>query len=247
MFDYYKGKDVVIVPHHPNFDSQITGAWKNHNWDVHDGDSERLVEIFQMRGNSETEKSEGEWGTCNNGASVRSALARGYKLGFIGGTDTHRSEPGASLLMHPMFVPLEEFHTPGIYNDFSGLGAFVSKELTREAIYEAMKSRRTYATTGDRMLLLFSINDSMMGSEIKTSAAPVVKVKIWGTDGISQLDVIKNGASAFRLGDVPDVVAFEWRDDAFHPEEGECYYYARVRQHNGQMAWSSPIWVAPGT
>jgi hypothetical protein len=27
------------------------------------------------------------------------------------------------------------------------------------------------------------------------------------------------------------------------PVAGESYYYVRVQQANGQMAWSSPIWI----
>ena len=30
------------------------------------------------------------------------------------------------------------------------------------------------------------------------------------------------------------------------PTNGESYYYLRVTQMNGQMAWSSPIWVRRG-
>jgi len=34
---------------------------------------------------------------------------------------------------------------------------------------------------------------------------------------------------------------FRYVDDNI--EKGESYYYVRVTQLNGQMAWSSPIWV----
>jgi len=37
----------------------------------------------------------------------------------------------------------------------------------------------------------------------------------------------------------------ELEDDRFHAESAD-YYYVRVTQANGQMAWSSPIWVEPG-
>jgi len=36
-------------------------------------------------------------------------------------------------------------------------------------------------------------------------------------------------------------VKFAYLDDEV--ERGESYYYVRVTQLNGQMAWSSPIWV----
>jgi len=109
-----------------------------------------------------------------------------------------------------------------------------------------MKSRRTYATTGGRILLHFSINGHIMGSEITTASPPKIKIKIWGTDEIFQLDIIKNGTSVFQQRNLPDVIRLEWEDKDFAPESGESYYYVRVRQHDRQMAWASPIWVKAG-
>ena len=34
---------------------------------------------------------------------------------------------------------------------------------------------------------------------------------------------------------------FEYRDNDVGP--GEHWYYVRVEQQNGELAWSSPIWV----
>ena len=45
---------------------------------------------------------------------------------------------------------------------------------------------------------------------------------------------------------VPDELArasFEFTDSP-GTEKAEDYYYLRVTQENGQVAWSSPIWVA---
>jgi len=36
-------------------------------------------------------------------------------------------------------------------------------------------------------------------------------------------------------------VEFRYVDE--NPKKGENYYYVRVRQLNGQIAWSSPIWM----
>jgi hypothetical protein len=37
------------------------------------------------------------------------------------------------------------------------------------------------------------------------------------------------------------VATCEWEEDELRP--GRAWYYVRVSQLNGQMAWSSPIWV----
>jgi hypothetical protein len=38
-------------------------------------------------------------------------------------------------------------------------------------------------------------------------------------------------------------VALAFEDDA--PLEGPAFYYVRVIQADGHMAWSSPVWVGP--
>jgi hypothetical protein len=50
---------------------------------------------------------------------------------------------------------------------------------------------------------------------------------------------------AIRIGNIRrpqgSSAAFEYRDADIKP--GESYYYVRVEQAAGQLAWSSPIWV----
>ena len=72
-------------------------------------------------------------------------LRQGHKFGFVASTDHHAGFPGS-------------------YGD--GIAAVLAEEKTRECIWEAIKSRRTYALTGDRILCDFKVNDSYMGSEI---------------------------------------------------------------------------------
>ena len=38
-------------------------------------------------------------------------------------------------------------------------------------------------------------------------------------------------------------IRFEWEDSAPPQSDKINYYYVRVTQQNGQMAWSSPIWL----
>ena len=40
-----------------------------------------------------------------------------------------------------------------------------------------------------------------------------------------------------------DSVSFEWEDSS--PLHSAAFYYVRLRQADGQMAWSSPVWVDP--
>ena len=93
-----------------------------------------------------------------------------YKFGMIGSTDSHTAlatteeenffgkhsgtEPGPDRYKHPMAKT-----ATGAYESWdmvaSGLAAVWARENTREAIFDAMMRKETYATTGPRMLVRF--------------------------------------------------------------------------------------------
>ena len=60
-----------------------------------------------------------------------------------------------------------------------------------------------------------------------------------------------DAATALGLSSVGDAVAVRhgeysatvrWNDRR-DPDDGPDWYYVRVTQHNGHVAWSSPVWV----
>jgi hypothetical protein len=93
-----------------------------------------------------------------------------YQVGFIGSTDSHTAlataaeenffgkhsgtEPGPERMTHPVgcFGDMCVF---GWEQAASGLAAVWARENTRESLFDAMKRRETYATTGSRMLVRF--------------------------------------------------------------------------------------------
>ena len=93
-----------------------------------------------------------------------------YKFGVIGSTDAHTglaaveednffgktssSEPSADRTTHP-FVKTDKATIMGWEQTASGYAAVWATENTREAIFDAMKRRETYATTGPRMVVRF--------------------------------------------------------------------------------------------
>ena len=100
--------------------------------------------------------------------------------------------------------------------------------------------RRTYGAT-DNIILEFWLGDHFMGDDF-TAAAPLpVRVKLRGTDVIEKVHVIRDAAYIYAIAPGKREVQFEYTDRDAPP--GEHWYYIRAEQRNGELAWSSPIWV----
>ena len=111
---------------------------------------------------------------------------------------------------------------------------------TREDILDAMRARHAYAAT-DNIIVDVRIGDHMMGDVFDSREIPVLKVRVQGTGPISRIEVIKNNTFVHTARPEASQASFEYRDADIKP--GESYYYVRVEQAAGQLAWSSPIWV----
>jgi hypothetical protein len=106
-----------------------------------------------------------------NGLKMEAELGvNPYKFGLVGSTDartglaaveednffgkTSSSEPSPDRATHP-FVKTDKAVIMGWETTASGYAAVWATENTREAIFDAMKRRETYATTGPRMIVRF--------------------------------------------------------------------------------------------
>jgi hypothetical protein len=105
------------------------------------------------------------------GLQVESELGiNPFKYGMIGSTDSHTalatadddnffgkhagSEPSPERMMHP-FMKVGDLQILGWETLASGYAGVWATENTREAIFDAMERKETYATTGPRMLVRF--------------------------------------------------------------------------------------------
>jgi hypothetical protein len=118
-----------------------------------------------------------------------------------------------------------------------------AEDRSREAILEALRARRTYGAT-DNIVLEFWIGDHFMGEEFSATEVPPIRIKVVGTDTISDIHVIRNNTSIYQNPGGSREVELSFRD--MDPEPGTNFYYLRVLQENRQAAWSSPIWVNLG-
>ncbi|MCD6360480.1 MAG: DUF3604 domain-containing protein, partial [Armatimonadetes bacterium] len=131
----------------------------------HDPEVVPAVEIYSAWG-------EFEW-------QLTESLAMGHRVGVVAGSDGHKGRPGASY--------------PGAsqFGAYGGLTGIVAPELTKEAVFAALRARRCYATTGRRILLDVQVAGQPMGGEITVSGPVPIAVAVHGTDGIRRVDVLR--------------------------------------------------------
>lgn len=231
----------ILVPHHTNLDSFAREGvmreddrpyWCRFDWgDVAERKATRLVEIHQARGSFEDEMPDPLWriDVGGFGSSVRTALARGFRLGFTGGTDNHSGWPAR------------------LGGSWCGLTGVHAETLTVADLFQALHARRCYATTGARIVADMTLNGYPMGSEVALAPgeARTLQIKLHGTAPLAAVQVISCGAVLADLPVPADCVDLEltWTDDRPGRPLRDCYYYVRARQVDGHCAWLSPIWI----
>jgi len=141
------------------------------NLDFHDAERVPLVEVHSHHGTF-------EW-------FLEEALERGLRVGFVANSDDHTCRPGLTLTA-------EMFTTRGGYT-----GVY-ARELTREALWEALWSRRCYATTGDRLILRVDVDGHMMGEEYAGDGKPRTSVEIHGTAPLHEVEVKRGTETLHR-------------------------------------------------
>lgn len=164
------GKDAIAIPHHIGYTPDYRGI----DWKKFKESNSPVVEVFSKHGCSMSEDADYPYyhnmGPRDTRNMVDEGLRQGHKFGFVASTDHHAGFPGS-------------------YGD--GMAAVLAEEKTRESIWEAIKARRTYAVTGDRILCDFKINDAWMGSEI-TGNVRRVKARIETEGTLDKIILYKN-------------------------------------------------------
>jgi hypothetical protein len=194
---------------------------------------EPVTEIASVHGSSESEDTVTPIYDPVPGNWVRDALARGYRLGFVGSGDSHDGHPGLAHLDAPS----------------GGVAAILSEERTREGVLAALRARRVYATNGPRILLRVALGPHPMGTiapapEAGSLDAPLF-VHAVGTGPLARVELVRSGAVVDRL-DVEGRLEVALERPVEGLRAGE-YVYVRVVQEDGGAAWSSPVFLEAPT
>ena len=171
-------KSALMIPHHLAYPRGRRGV----NWDEFDNQCTPVVEIYSWHGNSEDDRGPypmfiGSPGGRDTVNTAKAALAAGRKFGFVASSDNHAAFPGA-------------------YGE--GLMAALIEDLTRPEILDAIRKRRTYALTGDRIEVDFRVNGEVMGADVEAGKEIAVEYGVSGRDEIEAVEVIQDGVVVHR-------------------------------------------------
>jgi hypothetical protein len=157
----------------------------------------------------------------SEGEYLRS-LDYGWKLGATNNADTHSLYWGTNT------------------DDRTGV---VMPELTKTALLEALRLRRTFATEDKNYNLTMKANGAWMGSEIANTGT--LAFEITGSDPdfeqSSRVQLITDQGAVAALY-VPITTTFTW-EPVLPITPGVHYYYVKVTQADGDRIVTSPVWT----
>jgi len=187
------------------------------DWNFADETAQPVAEIFQVRGSYEYRGAPREAGRTapTGGYFLQDAWARGIVIGVIASPD-HGGGYGKACVYAP--------------------------ELSREAILDALRARRCYGTTAAKIFLDVRVDGHLMGEKLGGPAGSTVSVEVRADcpADIDRGEVCRNNQFVYTKGGEGCRAEFTFVDR--EPPAGRAYYYVRVLQKDGEIAWSSPVW-----
>jgi hypothetical protein len=254
-----RNQEVIVIPHHTAWRRIFLALFnwfkfirmkvpEAYTWWGSENEQQRLMEIYSMHGSSErydgpypiTHGKPRGWfprflrddrGKPGHGNYVQEALASGLRLGVIAGSDRHD------------YALDERFHPIDIYT--AGLTAIWADELTDASLWRSLWNRRVYGTTGARIIVELFADGLPMGSEYFCTSHPRLTGGVTGTAALRLVELLRHDDRGYGIawslsGRGEHEATFDFVDRDI---QGEAFYYLRVEQEDGHLAWSSPIWI----
>ncbi|MEM8812705.1 MAG: DUF3604 domain-containing protein [Pseudomonadota bacterium] len=218
--------------------AHVGGRYANIHYD-HDARLETAVEMHSA------------WGTFE--WILTDGFPLGRRVGVVCNSDGHKGRPGAS------------YPGSSTFGAYGGLTCFLTDSLDRDAIFEAMRRRHHYGTTGCRMHMdvtaripgggtLFernpdavpdtpthAVDRAMMGDIVRTEADAVdLDVVVAAHAGIERID-IRNGdriietQRPFNNGDLGNRIRVLWSGAEYRGRGRNTTWRGRARFHGASI------------
>ncbi len=217
LYEYLRQSGGIAMSH-------TSGTLMGTDWRDNDPALEPLVEIYQ--GDRMSYEHEGaprapkasdkltQPGGFRAEGYVWNAWAKGYKLGVQASSDHASTHISYAMLL--------------------------SEDLSREGLLAAIRARHAYAAT-DNILLDVRAAGRIQGDIFSLRGKPKIEIAVEGTAPVERVEVIRNNQFVFESKPGTASVKLTYVDNA--PGTRQNYYYVRVLQRDGQIAWSSPMWI----
>ncbi|MGZ3247795.1 MAG: DUF3604 domain-containing protein [Croceibacterium sp.] len=211
---------------------------------AHDGQLERSVEVHST------------WGTFE--WLLHDAFEKGYRVGVVCHSDDHKGRPGAT--------------RPGAstFGAIGGLTCYFMPELTRDALFEALRRRRHYGTTGMRLFLdlhgafaepvttfaedphlvrgkELSVREAHMGDIIRPGNVPMrLAVEVIGTAPIDRIEVLHGTRVAqtvrpFAAADLGRRVRVLWQGAEYRGRGRETMWQGKLTLTGNRFLRFAPV------
>jgi len=211
---------------------------------AHDGRLERAVEVHST------------WGTFE--WLLHDAFEKGYRVGVVCHSDDHKGRPGAT--------------RPGAssFGAIGGLTCYLMPELTRDALFEALRHRRHYGTTGARIFIdvngsfdqpvagfsddpqlgpckEFAVQNAMMSDIIRPGPASMrLYAEVIGTAPIERVDVLHGGRIAhtvrpYSAADLGRRVRVLWQGAEYRGRGRETFWQGKLAVAGNRIARYAPV------
>jgi hypothetical protein len=192
------------------------------DWRDNNPEFEPVVEIYQgHRHNYEhlaaprSATKQTQIGGYRPAGFVWNALEKGYRLGFQSSSD--------HISTHMSY------------------GIVLAEDASRQGLIDAFKKRHCYAAT-DNILLEVRSRDHLMGDVFTTARRPTLEISIHGTGPVAKVHVIRDNKYVYTSEPKKAEVKLRYTD--MDAQKGKTsYYYVRIEQADGNLAWASPMWI----
>lgn len=211
---------------------------------AHDGRLERAVEVHSS------------WGTFE--WILHDAFEQGFRVGVVCHSDDHKGRPGAT--------------RPGAssFGAIGGLTCYFMPELTRDALFAALRKRAHYGTTGTRIFLdvhgnfaqpvtgfsadpklaraaEISVREARMGDIIRPGAMPMrLAAEVIGTAPVERVDVL-HGTNVVKTvcpyvaADLGRRVRVRWEGAEYRGRGREVIWQGKLTLAGNRISRFAPV------
>jgi hypothetical protein len=217
LWEELEGHEFICIPHQLADWKGKGGGNPPTDWNFVDERLQPVAEIFQARQSYEYLgcPRQAPQGAPFKGNYLQDAWAKGIVIGVIASPD----------------------HGGG-----NGKVGVWAKALTRDGIFEAVRARHTFGTSGAKMALFFKAGDAIMGDKARRPNGPIeFEINALAMRDIREVVIFRNNEIAFRAEPGDKRVELRWVDEK-PLDVDHAWYYARIHAEDDELAWSSPIW-----